>query len=30
MAMGRQKPKQQGLWVSTGEMAKPAAHLVYS
>ncbi|WP_321477715.1 transposase [uncultured Paludibaculum sp.] len=30
MAMGRRKPKQQGLWVSTDEIAKPAAHPFYS
>lgn len=29
MAMGRRKPKQQGLWVSTDEIAKPAAHPFY-
>lgn len=30
MAMGRRKAKQQGLWVSTEEIAKPAAHPFYS
>lgn len=30
MAMGRRKPKQQGLWVSTEEIAKPASHPFYA
>jgi len=30
MAMGKRKPKQQGLWVSTEEIAKPAAHPFYT
>jgi len=29
MAMGRRKPKQQGLWLSTDEIAKPASHPFY-
>jgi transposase len=28
--MGRRKPKQQGLWVSTEEIAKPASHPFYT
>jgi transposase len=28
--MGRRRPKQQGLWVSTEQIAKPAAHPFYS
>ena len=30
MAMGRRKPKQQGLWVSAEEIAKPASHPFYT
>lgn len=30
MAMGRRKPKQQGLWVSMDEIAKPASHPFYA
>jgi transposase len=30
MAMGRRKPKQQDLWLSAEEIAKPAAHPFYS
>jgi transposase len=30
MAMGRRKAKQQALWVSTEEIAKPASHPFYS
>ena len=29
MAMGRRKAKQQGLWLSTDEIAKPASHPFY-
>ena len=30
MAMGRRKPKQQDLWLSTDEIAKPASHPFYA
>jgi transposase len=30
MAMGRRKAKQQALWVSAEEIAKPASHPFYS
>ena len=30
MAMGRRKPKQQGLWVSADEIVKPTSHPFYA
>jgi len=30
MAMGKRKPKQQGLWVNAEEIAKPASHPFYA
>jgi transposase len=30
MAMGRRKPKQQGLWLSAEEIVKPASHPFYA
>ena len=30
MAMGRRKPKQDALWVTTEEITRPASHPFYA